>query len=156
MQLIPAYRKKFPKTGIRFFYILYLLSLAGMLGIVTTGDAFNVFVFLEISSLAAYALIALGKDRRALWASYQYLIMGTIGATFILIGVGLMYQMTGTLNMDDLSRRLPEVAQTDTITVAGVDLTVTGRCSGHAGRGSQGGAGRRRALDDVVGGSVIL
>ena len=101
-----------------FFYVLYLLSLAGMLGIVATGDAFNVFVFLEISSLSAYALIALGKDRRALWASYQYLIMGTIGATFILIGIGLMYQMTGTLNMDDLSRRLPEVANTRTVFTA--------------------------------------
>ncbi|PCI65741.1 MAG: cation:proton antiporter [Gammaproteobacteria bacterium] len=100
------------------FYVLYLLSLTGMLGIVATGDAFNVFVFLEISSLSAYALIALGKDRRALWAAYQYLIMGTIGATFILIGIGLMYQMTGTLNMEDLSQRLPEVAQTRTVFTA--------------------------------------
>jgi len=100
------------------FYVLYLLSLTGMLGIVATGDAFNVFVFLEIASLSAYALIAMGKDRRALWASYQYLIMGTIGATFILIGIGLMYQMTGTLNMYDLSQRLPEVAQTRTVFTA--------------------------------------
>jgi multicomponent Na+:H+ antiporter subunit D len=111
-------RDEIPADRHTLFYILYLLSLAGMLGIVATGDAFNVFVFLEISSLSAYALIALGKDRRALWASYQYLIMGTIGATFILIGIGLMYQMTGTLNMDDLSRRLPEVAQTRTVFTA--------------------------------------
>jgi multicomponent Na+:H+ antiporter subunit D len=111
-------QKEIPEDRHTLFYSLYLLSLAGMLGIVTTGDAFNVFVFLEISSLSAYALIALGKDRRALWASYQYLIMGTIGATFILIGVGLMYQMTGTLNMVDLSGRLPEVAQTRTVFTA--------------------------------------
>ena len=110
--------KEIPEYRHTLFYVLYLLSLAGMLGIVTTGDAFNVFVFLEISSLSAYALIALGKDRRALWASYQYLIMGTIGATFILIGIGLIYQMTGTLNMDDLSRRLPEVEQTRTVFTA--------------------------------------
>ena len=110
--------KEIPADRHTLFYILYLLSLAGMLGIVATGDAFNVFVFLEISSLSAYALIALGKDRRALWASYQYLLMGTIGATFILIGIGLMYQMTGTLNMDDLSRRLPEVEQTRTVFTA--------------------------------------
>ena len=58
-----------PEDRHTLFYILYLLSLAGMLGIVATADAFNVFVFLEISSLSAYALIALGKDRRALWAS---------------------------------------------------------------------------------------
>lgn len=111
-------RKEIPADRHTIFYILYLLSLAAMLGIVATGDAFNVFVFLEISSLSAYALIALGQDRRALWASYQYLIMGTIGATFILIGIGLIYQMTGTLNMDDLSRRLPEVAQTRTVFTA--------------------------------------
>jgi len=110
--------KEIPEEKHTLFYTLYLLSLTGMLGIVATGDAFNVFVFLEISSLSAYALIALGEDRRALWASFQYLIMGTIGATFILIGIGLMYQMTGTLNMDDLSRRLPEVAQTRTVFTA--------------------------------------
>jgi multicomponent Na+:H+ antiporter subunit D len=101
-----------------YFYVLYLLSIAGMLGIVATGDAFNVFVFLEVSSLSAYALIALGRDRRALWASYKYLIMGTIGATFILIGIGLMYQMTGTLNMHDLATRLPEVSQTRPVFVS--------------------------------------
>ncbi|MCF6216326.1 MAG: monovalent cation/H+ antiporter subunit D family protein [Emcibacter sp.] len=111
-------QKEIPENRQIYFYILYLFSFTGMLGIVSTGDVFNVFVFLEISSLSAYALIALGKDRRALWAAYQYLIMGTIGATFILIGIGLMYQMTGTLNMDDLARRLPEVAQTRTVFAA--------------------------------------
>jgi len=110
--------KEIPKDRHVYFYILYLLSLTGMLGIVATGDAFNVFVFLEISSLSAYALIALSPDRRALWAAYQYLIMGTIGATFILIGIGLMYQMTGTLNMEDLSHRLPEVTQSRTLFTA--------------------------------------
>ena len=110
--------KEIPKNKHTLFYILYLLSLTGMLGIVSTGDVFNVFVFLEISSLSAYALIAMGTDKRALWASYQYLIMGTIGATFILIGIGLMYQMTGTLNMEDLSQRLPQVTQTRTVLTA--------------------------------------
>ncbi|WP_114326053.1 monovalent cation/H+ antiporter subunit D family protein [Candidatus Colwellia aromaticivorans] len=119
--------KEIPKEKHTLFYILYLLSLTGMLGIVSTGDAFNVFVFLEISSLSAYALIALGNDRRALWASYQYLIMGTIGATFILIGIGLMYQMTGTLNMEDLSQRLPQVAQTRTVFTAFV-FVIVGVC----------------------------
>ena len=116
--------KEIPQEKHTLFYILYLLSLTGMLGIVTTGDAFNVFVFLEISSLSAYSLIALGRDRRALWASFQYLVMGTIGATFILIGIGLMYQMTGTLNMVDLATRLPEVAETRTVTTAYVFFIV--------------------------------
>jgi len=91
------------------FYALFLLALAGLMGITLTGDVFNVFVFLEISSLATYALIAHGRDRRALLASFRYLIMGTVGATFFLIGVGLLYIVTGTLNMADLAERLPEL-----------------------------------------------
>jgi len=90
------------------YYTTFLLCLASLIGITITGDAFNVFVFLEISSLATYTLIARGRDRRALTAAYRYLIMGTIGATFILIAIGFMYMLTGTLNMADLAERLPE------------------------------------------------
>jgi multicomponent Na+:H+ antiporter subunit D len=89
-----------------WFYCMYLLCLTGLLGIAVTGDAFNAFVFLEISSLSTYVLIALGRDRRALLAAFQYLIMGTIGATFYVIGVGLLYLTTGTLNMVDIAARL--------------------------------------------------
>jgi multicomponent Na+:H+ antiporter subunit D len=99
-------------------YASLLLFLAGQLGIAITGDAFNVFVFLEISSLATYALIAVGKDRKALTSSFQYLVMGTLGATFFLIGVGMLYAMTGTLNMADLAARLPEVSDTRTVHTA--------------------------------------
>lgn len=88
------------------FYVLYLLCLAGLLGIVATNDVFNVFVFLEISSLATYAMVSMGKGRQALFAAFQYLVVGTIGATFFLIGVGILYSITGTLNMDDLTQRL--------------------------------------------------
>ena len=97
------------------FYSVYLLFFTGLLGVVVTGDAFNLFVFVEISSLASYALISLGRDRRALVAAFQYLILGTIGATFILIGVGLLYSLTGTLNMADLAQRLPESAGSRTL-----------------------------------------
>ncbi|MED5532697.1 MAG: monovalent cation/H+ antiporter subunit D family protein, partial [Pseudomonadota bacterium] len=107
-----------------FFYTAWLLCLAGLLGIAITGDAFNLFVFLEISSLSSYVLIAMGSDRRALTAAYQYLIMGTIGATFILIGVGLLYALTGTLNMQDLAERLPEVSGTRTARTGFAFLTV--------------------------------
>ena len=92
-----------------FFFGIFLLVLTGLLGITVTGDAFNLYVFLEISSLASYALVALGRDRRALMAAFQYLIMGTIGATFILAGIGLLYAVTGTLNMADLAERIPQV-----------------------------------------------
>ena len=90
------------------FFAVFLLCLAGLLGICMTNDAFNIYVFLEISSLATYALIAMGKDRRALIASFEYLVLGTIGATFFLIGVGLLYMMTGTLNISDLSLRISQ------------------------------------------------
>ena len=90
------------------YYTTFLLCMASLIGITITGDTFNVFVFLEISSLSAYTLIARGRDRRALTASFRYLIMGTIGATFILIAIGFMYTLTGTLNMADLSERLPQ------------------------------------------------
>ena len=83
------HRGRDPADQHYLFYTMFVLCLAGLLGIAATGDAFNLFVFLEISSLATYVLIALGRDRRALVAAYQYLIIGTIGATFIVIGVGL-------------------------------------------------------------------
>ena len=106
------------------FYTAYLLCLAGLLGIAATGDAFNLFVFLEISSLSGYALIAAGPHRRALLASFRYLIMGSIGATFVLIGIGLLYMATGTLNMADLAQRLPTAEAGRTLVVAFGFLTV--------------------------------
>ncbi|MGB0513886.1 MAG: monovalent cation/H+ antiporter subunit D family protein [Wenzhouxiangellaceae bacterium] len=100
------------------FYALFLLAMSGLMGITLTGDAFNVFVFLEISSLSTYALVAYGRKRAALLSSFRYLIMGTLGATFYLIGVGLLYIMTGTLNMADLAERIPEVSDTRAVRAA--------------------------------------
>ena len=113
-----------PRDRIYLFYTMYLLTLSGLLGIATTGDTFNLFVFLEISSLSTYVMVSLGAERRALTAAFRYLVLGTLGATFYVIGVGLMYQMTGTLNMADLVNRLPEVAETRTILAAVAFLTV--------------------------------
>ncbi len=99
------------------FYTAFVLCLTGLLGVTITGDAFNVFVFLEISSLSTYALVAAGasRDRRALTASYNYLIMGTIGATFFVIGLAFLYMVTGTLNMADIAQRLLEVGDSRTL-----------------------------------------
>ncbi len=71
---------------LHFFYAVYLLCITGLLGMTITGDAFNLYVLLEISSLTSYALVAMGKgsDRRALTASFHYLLMGTVGASFFL------------------------------------------------------------------------
>lgn len=113
-----------PEHKHAWFYATYMLSLTGLLGITVTGDAFNVFVFLEISALSSYVLISTGRDRRALGAAYQYLVMGTIGATFILIGIGLLYVMTGTLNMGDLAARIPAVSSSRTVYAAFAFLTV--------------------------------
>ncbi len=101
--------KEIPQNQIYLFYTAYLLCLTGLLGMTATGDAFNVFVFLEISSLSTYAMLAMGKDRRGLTASYQYLVMGTLGATFYVIGLGLLYMMTGTLNIVDLHAKLADM-----------------------------------------------
>lgn len=106
------------------FYTMFLLCLTGLLGMCITGDAFNIFVFLEVSSLSTYVLIALGRDRRALVAAYQYLIMGSIGATFIVIGIGLLYLMTGTLNLADMGQRMAAVRGTRPILAALGFLTV--------------------------------
>ncbi len=113
-----------PRDQHYLFYTMFALCLAGLLGIVVTGDAFNVFVFLEVSALSTYVLIAMGRDRRALFASYQYLIMGTIGATFIVIGIGLLYLMTGTLNLADMGQRLAQVQGTRPVLAALAFLTV--------------------------------
>lgn len=119
--------QELPTDRHTLFYVAYLLCVAGLLGVVATGDVFNLFVFLELSSLSSYTLIALGNDRRALTAAYSYLIMGTIGATFILIGIGLMYVTTGTLNMVDLAQRLPETSQPRTLLTA-FAFFITGVC----------------------------
>ena len=106
------------------FYAAWLLVLAGLVGITVSADAFNIFVFMEISSLASYVLIAGGPDRRALPAVFKYLIMGTIGATFYLIGVGLVYMMTGTLNLADMEARIGGVTDINPILVAAGFITI--------------------------------
>lgn len=110
--------KEIPEDKQPQFYTAYLLCLAGLLGITATGDAFNIFVFLEISSLSTYLMVSLGKDRRALTAALQYLMMGTIGATFILIGIGMLYMTTGTLNIADLAVRLAPLHESRTVQAA--------------------------------------
>jgi len=116
--------REIPADRQAWYYTMYLLCLAGLLGMAATGDAFNVFVFMEIASLSSYVLIALGRDRRALVAAYQYLIVGTIGATFYVIGVGFLYVMTGTLNIADLAERLPLVESQRPVLVGLAFLTV--------------------------------
>ncbi|MFQ5996406.1 MAG: monovalent cation/H+ antiporter subunit D family protein [Dehalococcoidales bacterium] len=112
-----------PRKGVPV-YGLILLLFAGLVGVVVTGDLFNLFVFLEIYSIASYALITLGGDR-AVVASFRYLVLGTIAGSFYLLGVGFIYFSTGTLNMADAAQRLPPLYGSPTI-MAAVALIVIG------------------------------
>jgi len=85
------------------FYTLFLLMLAGMNGVVITGDLFNLFVFLEIASIASYALVAFGTERHELEAAFKYAVMSTVGSLFILLGIVFLYSYTSTLNMADMA-----------------------------------------------------
>lgn len=117
--------EKTVETGkLYLFYAAWLLCMTGLLGIAITGDAFNVFVFLEISSLSMYMLIAFGDDRRSLTASFRYLVLGSVGASFILIGIGFLYAATGTLNMVDLAVRIPDAESRRAVLVAFSFLTI--------------------------------
>ncbi len=109
------------------FYAAWLLVCGGLYGLVMTADAFNLFVFLEISALASVILISMGAgtDRRALVAGFNYLVIGAVGATLYVIGVGFVYAMTGTLNMADLAGRLPNVGS-DMVLFVGFGFMVAG------------------------------
>ncbi|MGB0907831.1 MAG: monovalent cation/H+ antiporter subunit D family protein [Maricaulaceae bacterium] len=108
---LPAVRAEVEPKKRAPFYAAFLVCFAGLLGMVITGDAFNVFVFLEVSSISTYVLVGMGasRDRRALAASFNYLILGSIGATFFVIGLGFLYMETGTLNMADMARILADL-----------------------------------------------
>jgi multicomponent Na+:H+ antiporter subunit D len=99
------------------FYTVFLLQVTGFLGIVITGDLFNLYVFLEIASLTGYALIAVGEEGAPL-ASFRYVVMGTVGACFYLLGVGYLYIVTGSLNIADLAQLLPSLYGSKVVLVA--------------------------------------
>ena len=88
------------------FLCLFLLMVAGMNGVVLSGDIFNLFVFLEIASLASYALVGFGCEHEELEASFKYMVLGSIGSIFILFAVALVYGNTGSLNMAYISKAI--------------------------------------------------
>jgi len=87
---------------------LFLLMVAGMNGVVLSGDIFNLFVFLEIASIASYALVGFGCEHEELEASFKYMVLGSIGSIFVLFAVGLVYGNTGSLNMAYISKAIQE------------------------------------------------
>lgn len=120
-----SFAREVPRDRQYLAYAAFLLCMTGLLGMASAGDAFNIFVFLEISSLSSYALISMGPHRRALTSAFRYLILGTVGGTFILLGVGLLYMSTGTLNIVDMQARLLELGHNRTTMVA-LACVVTG------------------------------
>ena len=92
-------------TRVSLYYTTLACLAIGLLGMASTGDAFNFYVFMEITALAGYGLIAAGEGKGPI-AAFRYLLMGTVGASMYLLGVGFLYAQTGTLNMADLTLRL--------------------------------------------------
>ncbi|WP_265107866.1 proton-conducting transporter membrane subunit [Halosolutus halophilus] len=107
------------------FYTAYLLLTGGLLGISLTGDVFNLFVFLEITSLATYALVASGDGPESAVAALKYLILGTVAASMYLIGVAFVFMATGTLNMVELASAIP-AAERPVLIRAGFAFIVVG------------------------------
>ncbi|WP_255471340.1 MULTISPECIES: complex I subunit 5 family protein [Haloferax] len=105
---------------------LWLLLVAGLSGVTVTADVFNLYVFLEISGLAAYALVATGRGAPAALAAFRYLLVGTVGATLYLLGVGYLYVGTGTLSMAGLNAALRTVGYDSTLVVASFVLIAVG------------------------------
>lgn len=100
------------------FYALFLMFVAGLMGILVTADLFNLYVLLEIASLTVYAMIASGRERRATFASLNYLFIGSIGASLYLLGVGYIYLITGSLNMFDVLTKISNIHNSQTIYLA--------------------------------------
>lgn len=94
------------KERVPYYYALILLNVGGMIGFCVTGDLFNLYVFTEILSLSAYALVAISGETIAAMASFKYLLMGAISSLLVLMAIGLLLAVTGSLNMADISMRL--------------------------------------------------
>ncbi len=93
-------------TGLNKYYSLFMLMVAGMNGVVVSGDLFNLYVFLEVASIASYALVAFGVGAEELEAGFKYLILGSVASVMLLFGIGTVYAVTGTLNMADVAREI--------------------------------------------------
>jgi len=102
------------------FYTLFLLMMAGMNGVVVSGDIFNLFVFLEIASVASYALVAFGTERHELEAAFKYTVMSTVGSLFILLGIVFLYSYTSTLNMADMANILAQKGMSNIVIMVGI------------------------------------
>ncbi|MHB8965302.1 MAG: complex I subunit 5 family protein, partial [Coriobacteriia bacterium] len=103
---------------IPYYYTLLMLNLTGMIGFCVTGDLFNTFVFMEILSLSGYALVAISGEKTAEMAAFKYLVLGAISSLVVLFAIGMLYALTGSLNMADISVQLSKGVATLPLMVA--------------------------------------
>jgi multicomponent Na+:H+ antiporter subunit D len=115
-----SYMKKF--TSENYYYTLFCLMVAGMNGVVLSGDVFNLYVFLEMAAIASYALVAFGIEKEELEASFKYQVLGGTSSLFILLSIGMLYWSTSTLNIADISRVIQENGNGDFVKFVGVIL----------------------------------
>lgn len=103
--LVALYSTEYVKryTDTWKFYSLFMLMVAGMNGVLLSGDIFNLYVFLEVAAISAYSLVAFGVEARELEASFKYAVMGAVGSSFLLLGIAFVYSYTSTLNMADIA-----------------------------------------------------
>jgi len=113
-----SYMRRF--TNRPLYYTLFLLMIAGMNGVVMGGDLFNIYVFLEVAAIASYSLVAFGTEADELEASFKYQVMGTVASAFILLGIIIIYSITGTLNLADIGRVLKDEVTEAPIILTGV------------------------------------
>ncbi|MCM2286335.1 MAG: monovalent cation/H+ antiporter subunit D family protein [Desulfobacula sp.] len=120
LNLIASYRSAEKEIGDRVssYYTVYNLFLTGLLGVTITGDLFNLYVLIEITSLTSYAQVAMGDRDRGPLASLNYIFIGVIGASFYLLGVGYLYMYTGSLNMADVAVLIKGSQGSSTVLVA--------------------------------------
>ena len=126
--LIVVYSVRYIKKRSHRYYALICLISMGMIGISLTGDIFNMYVFFEILSIASYGLVAFFSDRHALEGAFKYLIMGSFASSFVLIGIALLYGLTGTLNMADIASKIMEMSYLPPIYMATLGIIIGGFC----------------------------
>jgi len=113
-------------TGSGSYWGLFLLMIAGMNGVVVSGDLFNLYIFLEIASIASYALVGFKGEAEELEASFKYAVLSSVGSLFFLLGIGVLYLAYGTVNMGQLAGRLSEEAGAVNLKHFGVVLLISG------------------------------
>lgn len=100
------------------FISLLLFLYTGTLGMGISNDLFNIFVFMEISSLSGYTLLALSSNKQAILYAFNYLIVGTVTATFYVFGIGILYQLCGTLNISQMGQDMANLPITSSLILA--------------------------------------